>query len=233
MTRSLLQFKLILTTIALISLSLFFLASTSHATIVGAQSTGEDLAGGRILVTFAQQGLKAAPIFAGGPGQGTASLPGLFTFSVTGDTFLADWQLTNNTTFDTIQVVEFDLSGTSSQPEPNGPIFSPGVLFDNNSTPSTPDSFAGRLGAVQTNVSPPTIINSFEVTPWTDSMNEGDEFVGEVIEYREFGPLMTSIWRDDTDIVGISTDNELPEPTSALLLLIAVVGVSSFNRQRR
>jgi len=233
MIRPFQQFKIPLTVVALISLSLFSLTSTSHATIVGAQSTGDHLAGGRILVTFAQQGLKAAPIFAGGPGQGTASLPGLFTFSVTGDTFLADWQLTNNTTFDTIQVVEFDLSGTSSQPDPNGPVYSPGVLFDDNSSPSTPDSFAGRKGAVQTNVSPPTIINSFEVTPWTDSMNEGDEFVGEVIEYREFGPLMTSIWRDDTDIVGISTDNELPEPSSTLLVMIAVVGVSCFSRNRR
>ncbi len=76
--------------IALALLTALSLACTSHATIVGAKSFGDELAGGRILVTFAQQGLQAAPIVAGGADQGVASLPNLFDFSVTGDTFLAD-----------------------------------------------------------------------------------------------------------------------------------------------
>lgn len=233
MTRFSRQIGQTVAAVGLTSLLMFSLAANSHATIIGAQSTGNDLAGGRILVTFAQQGIKSAPIVAGAAGQGTASLAGLFTFSVTGDTFLANWTLINNTTFDFIDRVEFDLSGTSSQPDPNGPNHSPGVLFDDNSVPSTPDGFAGRKGAVQVNVGSPIILNSFEVNPWGDPMNLGDEFVGEVIEYEVFGPLTISIWRDDTDIVGASTPAEFPEPSSAVLMLIATVAAGCQNRRRR
>ena len=232
MTRFSQQFVPTVALFALASLCMFSLAENSHATIVGAQSDGDELAGGRILVTFAQQGLRAAPIVAGSPGQGTASLPGLFTFSVTGDTFLADWSLRNDTTFDIIRLVEFDLAGTSSQPDPNGPIHSPGVLFDDNTIPSTPDGFAGRKGAAQVNAGAPFITNSFEVNPWTDAMNTGDEWVGEVIEYEAFGPGLTSVWRDDTDIVGIKTDPEVPEPASAVLMVIAAIGAGCLNRRR-
>ena len=218
--------------VALTSFLMFSLAANSRATIIGAQSSGDQLAGGRILVTFASQGLKVAPIVAGGPGQGTASLPGLFTFSVTGDTFLANWSLINNTTFDFIDLVEFDLSGTISQ-DPNGNIHSPGVLFDDNNVPSTPDGFAGRKGAVQVNVGSPFIISSFEVDLWGDPMNLGDEFVGEIIEYEDFGPLTISFWRDDTDIVGVITNMEFPEPSSAVLMMVATAAAGCLNRRRR
>jgi len=222
-------------TIVVITLTSFFvfsLAENSRATIVGAQSFGDELAGGRIIVTFAQQGPHAAPITVGGPGQGIASLPNLFSFSVKGDTFLADWNLTNDTTFDTIEIVEFDLSGTVSNGSPAFPgPHSPGVLFDDGTSPSTPNGFAGRKGAVQVNVGVPIIFDSFEVTPWTDPMNAGDEYVGEILRYEGFGPLLTSIWRDDTDIVGIDSGPEAPEPASVVLLLIA--GASFLCQSRR
>ena len=222
---------LVVTMATLFSLSL---AQYSQATIVGAQSFGDELAGGRIIVTFAQQGAHAAPIVAGAPGQGIASLGGLFSFSVQGDTFLADWRLKNETSFDDILVVEFDLTGTTSPGSPAAPgPHSPGVLFDDNNPSSTPNSFAGRKGAVQVNPGLPIIFNSFEINPWTDPMNAGDEYVGEIIEYEGFGPGLTSIWRDDTDIVGIDTGPELPEPTSAALMLLASAGLLCQARRRR
>jgi hypothetical protein len=229
MTSKLNRCHLLLAFAAVCSLSI---ASQAEATIVGAQSFGNELAGGRILVTFAQTGVQAAPIVVGGPGEGTANVPNAFTFSVTGDTFLADWTLRNDTTFDTILLVEFDLTGTMSQPDPNGPVFSPGVLFDDNTLPSTPNSFAGRQGAVQVNVGAPLIINSFEHVPWVDAMNLGDEWVHETIEYLGFGPLLTSVWRDDTDIVGVDTGPEVPEPTS-LVLFGAGAGISCLFARRR
>jgi hypothetical protein len=216
--------------VTLTCLLMFSLADNSHATIIGAQSTGDQLAGGRIRVTFLQSVTQFATIVVGGPEHGTATSPGFFTFNVKGDTFLADWNLRNDTTFDDIILVEFDLTGTMSQ-DPNGTIHSPGVLFDDNTPASTPDSFAGRKGAVH--VSGPFIFNSFEVTPWGDPMNLGDEWVGEVLEYDGFGPLMTSVWRDDTDIVGVKTNMEFPEPSTAVLLLIAAAGAGNLNRRRR
>jgi hypothetical protein len=203
---------------ALTCLLMFSLAENSHATIIGAQSTGDQLAGGRIKVTFSQSVPKFATIVVGGPEHGTATSPGFFTFNVKGDTFLSDWTLKNDTTFDDILLVEFDLTGTMSQ-DLNGTIHSPGVLFDDNSMPSTPDSFAGREGAIY--VSGPAILNSFELDPWGDGMNLGDEWVVEDIEYDGFGPQMTSVWRDDTDIVGVKTNMESPEPSTVVLLLIA------------
>ena len=232
MTRSSQKLVLAVAIVFLTNFLMLSLADTSLATLVGAQSDGDDLAGGRITVNFAQQGPLVAPIVVGGPGQGTASILGQFTFSVTGDTFLSDWKLSNDTTFDIIRSVEFNLAGTSSQPDPNGPVHSPGVLFDDNSLPSTPDGFAGRKGAVQVNVGAPFIINSFEITPWTDVMNAGDEFVGEVIEYEAFGPGLTSVWRDDTDIVGFKTEPELPEPSSVVLVMLATVAIGCINRRR-
>jgi hypothetical protein len=216
--------------VTLTCLLMFSLAENSHATLIGAQSTGDQLAGGRIKVTFSQSVPKFATIVVGGPEHGMATSPGFFTFNVKGDTFLADWTLKNDTTFDDILLVEFDLAGTMSQ-DPNGTIHSPGVLFDNNSTPSTPDSFAGREGAIY--VSGPAILNSFELDPWGDGMNLGDEWVVEDIEYRGFGPQMTSVWRDDTDIVGIVTNMEAPEPSSAVLMMIATVAAGCLNRRRR
>lgn len=214
-------------TLALFVTSVFafgMVVNQSHATIVGAQSFGDELAGARIVVTFAQQGAQATNIVAGGPGVGLATLPSLFDFSVSGDTFLSDWRLTNTTTFDTIESVLFDLSGTTSPgslafPGPH----SPGVLFDDGSLPSTANGFAGRAGAIQVNPGSPVILNSFEDTLWADAMNAGDEWIRETIEYEDFGPGLTSVWRDDTDIVGVDTGPEVPEPATALLVLSGLV----------
>jgi hypothetical protein len=214
---------------ALTCLLMFSLAENSHATIIGAQSTGDQLAGGRIRVTFLQSVTQFATIVVGGPEHGTATSPGFFTFNVKGDTFLSDWTLKNDTTFDHILLVEFDLTGTMSQ-DLNGTIHSPGVLFDDNSMPSTPDSFAGRQGAVH--VAGPVILNSFELDPWGDVMNLGDEWVVEDIEYVGFRPQMISVWRDDTDIVGVETNMELPEPCTITLATLSLLGMGYCRRKR-
>jgi hypothetical protein len=206
----------------------------SHATIVGAQSFGDEMAGARIDVFFQTSGLQSAVVTPGLPGQGIASVPGFFDFGVTGDTYLADWQLRNTTTFDTILRVEFDLSNTSS---PGSPAFpgphTPGILFDNNAFPSTPNSYAGRFAAMQVNVGAPFIVASGELIPlWGDPMNLGDQFIREQLSYQGFGPGLTSRWRDDTDIVGIDTGPEVPEPTAALLSLVACCGLHLRRRRR-
>ena len=205
------------------TLMVFFAAKTSHATIVGAQSYGDEMAGATIDVFFQNSGLKSAVVTPGVPGQGVASVPGFFDFSVTGDTFLADWQLTNMTTFDTILRVLIDTSNTTSPGSPQAPgPHTPGILFDDNSVPSTLNGYAGRLGAVQVNVGAPFIVNSIEASAWLDPMNLGDEFLQEEISYQGFGPLLTSLWRDDTDIVGIDTGPETPEPASVVLFAFAM-----------
>ena len=74
MTRFSQYFGRTVAAVTLTSLLIFSLAENSHATMVGAQSTGDQLAGGRIVVTFAQSGVQAATITPGGPGQGMASV---------------------------------------------------------------------------------------------------------------------------------------------------------------
>lgn len=191
-----------------------------YATLVGAQSTGADMAGGRLHVFFQNAGQVVAPIVAGAPGQGMASVPNLFQFSVTGDTFLADWTLTNQTTSDFISGVLFNLEGSQA-------------LFDDGTVPSTLHGGLGRAGAVQSNVGSPTIGVSGEVVPWADPMNLGDEFLQEEIFYAgDFGPGLTSIWRDDTDIIGVMTPPELPEPASHVMLLGAVMACGMIARRK-
>ena len=187
------KFARVLLSLTIVFTLVLLAASSAHATIVGAQSFGDELAGGRITVTYSSGAVAAAPIVAGGPGQGMASVPSMFDFSVTGDTFLADWMLTNTSSFDSIQLVEFDLTGTTSPGSPAAPgPHSPGVLFDDGRPAfETPNGFAGRAGAQQVNVGLPLIINSFELDPWLDPMNNGDEWVKEAIEYEGFDLVLT------------------------------------------
>lgn len=194
-------------------------ANTSHATIVGAQSFGNELAGGKITVTYLDNSMHTETIQDGGGTLGFVNAPGFFDFKVDGDTFLADWSLTNNND-NIILLVEFDLTDA-------------GVLFDDGSLPDTMNGFAGRAGAVQQNVGFPTINNSFETAPWADPMNAGDEYVKETIEYlsQDFRLGSTSIWRDDTDIIGKDTGPEVPEPATCLIALLSAAGLACIRRK--
>ena len=86
---------------------------------------------------------------------------------------------------------------------------------------------------MQVNVGSPIILNSFELDPWLDAMNAGDEFLSEHIEYEDFRPGLTSIWRDDTDIVGVDSGPETPEPSSIVLAAIALAGLLAHGHRRR
>lgn len=206
--------------LALALLTACSLTTSAQATIVGAQAHGDDLAGGTISVQFTNLGLVTVPIVVGGPDTGIAGVPNQFVFSVSGDTYVANWRLSNLTTFDTIETVRFNLATSAS-------------LFDDGSLPDTDFGFAGRQGAVQVNAGAPFIIFSNELILWPDPMNQGDEYLVEIIQYRGFGPQQTSVWSDDTDIIGVQTPPEVPEPTSALLLLVACAGLNCHGQRRR
>lgn len=198
---------------------LFAAAQDSQAVIVGAQSYGDELAGAKITVNFDTTGARDMIIGAGAPQQGLALDAGWFRFSVTGDTFLADWTL-DNLSNESINSVLFDLSGSN-------------VLFDDGSLPDTPNSYAGRAGAVQVNVSPPDLLSSGEFTLWPDVDNAGDEYLEEFIEFANFRPGFTAAWRDDTDIIGKDTGPEVPEPSTMILALGALIGCGVYRKCRK
>ena len=130
-------------------------ANIARATLVGAASFGDEMAGGRVSVTYSTGAVRVAPIVAGGGATGVATDPGFFDFSVAGDTFLADWRLTNTSNSDII-LVEIDLSSTTSPGSMADPgPHTPGILFDDGTLPDTASGFAGRAGAVQVNVGSP------------------------------------------------------------------------------
>ena len=204
--------------LAAVLLAITLAGRQSQAITVGAHSFGNDLAGAEINILFAQSGLQTAMIAEGLPDQGVASVSSFFDFSVTGHTWFNTWHLTNTTDFDTILSVEIDLSNTTSPGFRGSGPHSPGILFDITRPGlrrGTWRSNGGREGAHR--VSGPRILSSVESIPWAEP-NEGDLFIREEINYRDFGPGLTSVWRDDTDIVGV---HPLPEPSSAFLLIFA------------
>jgi hypothetical protein len=139
---------------------------------------GNDLAGGLLSITWADLqggpiGQTSAPIIGiGVTGQARVLAPplptggpgGLAFFTVTGDTFVADWILQNQSNY-RIHSAIFNLHGSNS-------------LFDNDFWPSTADSFAGRLGAVYNGIlsTAPSHLDATEFDPWADALNTGDMF---------------------------------------------------------
>jgi hypothetical protein len=214
--------------LSLTALALMLAVRTSHATTINHVADASDLVGAEISVTFAQSGLQTATVALGSEGQAIASIAGSFDFSTNGG-WESQWRLKNSTSFDTILSVQIDLSNTTSlgtvvEPGPH----TPGTLFDTSGSPSTLKSRHGRPGVKQHNRRGPSVVSSFETMPWEDPMNMGDMFIREIINYQNFGPGRTSVWFDDIDIVG---GFPVPEPNSAMLLILSVGGLLS--RMRR
>ena len=94
-------------------------------------------------------------------------------------------------------------------------------MFDDDSLPSTPDSFDGVAGAVS--LTGPGIAPGGEVNPWTDAANLGDMYTGENLSFTAFLPTGgTMTWHDDTDYI--------PEP--ATVALIPLIGSLIVQRRR-
>lgn len=186
------------------------IGSPAFGMLIDSVGTGDELAGATLTVNFQNAGMIIAPILAAPAQTGTATVPNMFTFSVSGDTFNNIWRLQNLTTGDTILSANFNLAGSIS-------------LFDDNSNPSTPNSAAGRAGAVF--AAGPAITASAEAMPWPDIQNLGDMYLQENIFWANFGPGQISQWSDDTD-------NPVPEPSTFLLVGAAFVAMVIYRRKR-
>lgn len=185
-------------------------AAPASATLVPG-ALGSDMAGGKLTVTF-QAGGPVPGLIVAGPAaeEGSVTMAGLFSFSVIGSTNHNRWTLTNLTKSDFILVADFNLPPSLS-------------LFDDDSTPSTPNSLDGRAGVAY--ISGPVEFFSGEYQPWPNAQNKGDMYEGEKIQWDEstFGPGMTYAWMDDTD--------PIPEPVTLALLFGG--GVPVLLRRRR
>jgi hypothetical protein len=172
---------------------------------------GNQLAGGTITVTFADGTVITQVIMAMPGSTGNAGQAGLYSFNVMGETFTANWTLINLNPNHAITMVAFNLSGSPS-------------LFDDNSTPSTPDSSVGRAGVVR--LAGPIEAAAMEFDLWPNPQNLGDLFLGERITWNAgvFAPGMTFTWRDDTDVI--------PEPATMLLLGTGLAGFVIKTRKR-
>jgi hypothetical protein len=197
---------------ALGSLTLvLFISLSASADPVVFTAFGDQLAGGRIVVFFSDGTVILKPLLAMPAQTGGAEQAGLFKFTVAGETFGADWTLTNLNPNFFITQVEIDLRGSIS-------------LFDDDTNPSTPDSQEGVEGVSRT--AGPVERVSAEFLPWPSPDNRGDMFQGERIVWNPnvFGPNMVFKWHDDTDVV--------PEPATLLLLSTGLAGVAIKARKK-
>lgn len=198
--------------VAFWSLMLVLFASFSaSADPIQFTAFGNQLAGGRITVFFSDGTVILKPLIAMPNQTGGAEQAGLFKFTVTGETFGADWTLTNDNPKFFITQVQIDLRGSIS-------------LFDDDSVPSTPDSADGVQG-VSRNMGPVETL-SVEFVPWPSRQNLGDMFQVERILWGPgvFASNMTFVWHDDTDVV--------PEPATLALLSMGLAGVAIKARKK-
>jgi hypothetical protein len=188
----------------------------ASATIVESESTGTELSTTLLSVKFKTAGVKSA-VVQGGPavGQGSVTVGGFFSFTVTGETFRNRWTLRNLTTGDFIESAVFDLTTTSA-------------LFDDGSPSDTPNSDVGRKGVSMAIGVAPT--KSFEHVPWPNAMNKGDLYLKETLEWgvNTFGPGMFCSWDDDTDDY-----LKIPEPAAVILAGVGFAAIGQVRRIRR
>ncbi len=221
--------KSVCLSLAAAGLAISCATSGAHAVILDPFATGADLAGAIIKIDWvagpgAPGGVVSTMgvVGVGGPGKGVAIIMDPFglpspgaAFSVDGDTIGVAWSLTN-TTDSHIVGMSIDLRPSRS-------------LFDNGTAPSSMGSSSGTLGAPMLGGSTaPMPTMAFEVDPWSDPMNLGDMFWGELFTWTPpaagpgFGPGMVFVWADDTDVV--------PAPSALALLGLGAIAA---GRRRR
>ncbi len=203
-------------------------AGAAHAQPIFSAASGSDLAGGTLTIKWLTPAgfvFTSAGIVVGGAAEGMATVPapggaGSAGFSVDGDTFIADWSLTNSSTNSQFFICGalFDLTGTFS-------------LFDDDfggAAAGTPVGLEGVGGVVYLAASTaPMQVIAFESDPWLGGFlpNVGDMYWKEGIEWA--GPVFASgetyLWHDDTDLV------PAPGPLALIGLAAAVAG----RRRRR
>jgi hypothetical protein len=149
-----------------------------------------------------------------------------FTFSVSGETSAATWELVNTTPPAADPVAAYISKFEIDLRPSRGGIYP--SLFDNGSAPSTPLSGPGVLGVVpdagSTGPAPSSAVESD--TTWPPGLiNHGDMYGIEILTWTGLamlGPGESFIWHDDTDLV-------VPEPGS--LSLLALGGLALLRRR--
>lgn len=204
---------------SLIGLSCLFLAGSAQASIWRQESVALDLINSTVTVTYdsavsgGSSSVTGIVEAVGGAGDVGIS-NSLFTFGVTaGDTFLSTWSLSNNTGLGDIVEISIDL--TTATPGEGKKH----VAFDDNSTPSSPLSGVGVLGA--SILSGPAEVASAEFS----LIDSPDMYRGETISWNPdvFTQGLTYEWHDDTDVV--------PVPGSIALLGLGLVLLKRTGRR--
>ena len=202
---------------------------SASANMIDSFATGADLAGGQVTVFWADGaggiiGVTQADILATGPDSAIATIPNATNtgpgaiFSITGETFTAEWTL-ENTSLNLIGEILFTLSGTDS------------VFHSSPDDAGSPGSLFGRPGIVYNALgsTAPAHNDAFEFSALADPVNTADDlFLAQRISWDNvtagFGPGQTFSWFDDTDLIVI------PAPGSAALLGLA--GLATLRRRR-
>lgn len=207
------------------SLWLAGLASAQNQDQILAIAFGSDMAGASVSVEFSRlvaegflpQPVQHADILATGQQDAAATIPGLFSLTMNGNTYFDVWRIENLSADLYITRVLIDLSGSAS-------------VFDDGSESSTLDSNVGRPGPepvleLTTSGLP---LNGQKQSLWNSPINTGDLYTTQTIQWLagDFGPGQAFVFMDDTDVI-------LPAiPAPGPLATLAMAGLIAMRRRR-
>lgn len=213
---------LVATKIGFLWAGCLLLASPAAASLVYASAHGGHLDGATITITFQNAGAQTPVVIAGVGTSASASVTDLFSFSITGGTFTADWTLTNDLTGDFITQAVFDLTNSVSLFDTSGVAGVDGVN-------STLNSEIGDRGVVPQGGPTPLVVSptQTESVLWPDVDNLGDMWLVQTLNWGEndFGFTETATWLDDTDTT-------VPEPATMFLMGGGLLAIGLLRRHR-